>query len=210
MLLFRCYLILGLLQFRRRPTAKGVGLHVEDSHVDNHLEDGFTPLETIRRFNMEPRSMVVRVMKKVEICGHWGIDILGPLPTAPGNLKFLAIVVEHLTKFGFLKAITSKDDTLFKEGIFAELCSGLKITQSFSPITEHVEIMNHIKKQLARSQQGWVDDLARVLWFKLGDLALLFQDNKEGHNMWKGPHIISGVYEGELHKITDASDYSLV
>ncbi|GJR25034.1 reverse transcriptase domain-containing protein [Tanacetum coccineum] len=28
--------------------------------------------------------------------------------------------------------------------------------------------------------------------------------------MWKGPHIISGVYEGELYKITDASDYLLV
>ncbi|GKC54707.1 reverse transcriptase domain-containing protein [Tanacetum coccineum] len=24
--------------------------------------------------------------------------------------------------------------------------------------------MNHIEKQLVRCQQGWVDDLARVLW----------------------------------------------
>ncbi|GJT51526.1 hypothetical protein Tco_0977683 [Tanacetum coccineum] len=35
--------------FRRRPTAKGVGLRVADSHTGNHPEDGFTPLETIRR-----------------------------------------------------------------------------------------------------------------------------------------------------------------
>ncbi|GJZ31937.1 reverse transcriptase domain-containing protein [Tanacetum coccineum] len=68
------------------------------------------------------------------------------------------------TKFGVPKSITSKDDKQFREGIFVDLCSGLKITQTFSPITEHVEIMNHIKKQLARSQQGWADDLARVLW----------------------------------------------
>ncbi|GKF49322.1 reverse transcriptase domain-containing protein [Tanacetum coccineum] len=27
-----------------------------------------------------------------------------------------------------------------------------------------MEIMNHIEKQLARSQQGWVDDIAQVLW----------------------------------------------
>ncbi|GJR20918.1 reverse transcriptase domain-containing protein [Tanacetum coccineum] len=27
-----------------------------------------------------------------------------------------------------------------------------------------MEIMNHIKKQLARSQQGWVDDIAQILW----------------------------------------------
>ncbi|GKC63353.1 hypothetical protein Tco_1095951, partial [Tanacetum coccineum] len=31
-------------------TAKGVGLRVADSHTGNHREDGFTPLETIRRF----------------------------------------------------------------------------------------------------------------------------------------------------------------
>ncbi|GJU01729.1 hypothetical protein Tco_1112067 [Tanacetum coccineum] len=31
-------------------TAKGVGLRVADSHTGNHCEDGFTPLETIRRF----------------------------------------------------------------------------------------------------------------------------------------------------------------
>ncbi|GJX52899.1 hypothetical protein Tco_0281268 [Tanacetum coccineum] len=37
------------MRFRRRPTAKGVGLRVADSHAGNHPEDGFTPLETIRR-----------------------------------------------------------------------------------------------------------------------------------------------------------------
>ncbi|GJY32323.1 fanconi anemia group J protein, partial [Tanacetum coccineum] len=36
-------------KFRRRPTAKGVGLRVADSHTGNHPEDDFTPLETIRR-----------------------------------------------------------------------------------------------------------------------------------------------------------------
>ncbi|GJS38580.1 hypothetical protein Tco_0563623 [Tanacetum coccineum] len=35
--------------FRRRPTAKGVGLRVADSRTGNHPEDDFTPLETIRR-----------------------------------------------------------------------------------------------------------------------------------------------------------------
>ncbi|GKD10490.1 reverse transcriptase domain-containing protein [Tanacetum coccineum] len=121
---------------------------------------------------------------------HWGVNILGPLPTAPGGFKFLAIAVEHSTKwveakpltvingrhaerfvweyvvcrFGVPRTISSKDEKHFREGIFADLCKGLKVTQSFSPITEHMEIMNHIEKQLARSQQGWVDDLAQVLW----------------------------------------------
>ncbi|GKB74659.1 hypothetical protein Tco_0936071, partial [Tanacetum coccineum] len=35
--------------FHQRPTAKGEGLRVADSHTGNHPEDGFTQLETIRR-----------------------------------------------------------------------------------------------------------------------------------------------------------------
>ncbi|GJX81533.1 reverse transcriptase domain-containing protein [Tanacetum coccineum] len=120
-------------------------------------------------FNAEPRSMVVRITKQgyyspsmhrdaakvlqdCEKCKeqsairkvaessaitagsgwpfrHWGVNILGPMPIAPGDL-----------------------------------CKGLKLTQSFFPIMEHIEIMNHIEKQLARSKQGWVNDLAQVLW----------------------------------------------
>ncbi|GKD50562.1 ribonuclease H-like domain-containing protein [Tanacetum coccineum] len=120
---------------------------------------------------------------------HWGVSIIGPLPTAPRGLKFLAIAIKHSMKwieakpltivntrhierfvceyvvyrFGVPHIISSKDDKHFKEGIFADLYRGLKITQSFSPITEHMEIISIIEKQLIRRQQGWVDDLPQVL-----------------------------------------------
>ncbi|GJZ12273.1 reverse transcriptase domain-containing protein [Tanacetum coccineum] len=51
--------------------------------------------------------------------------------------------------------------------MFADLCRGLKVTQSFSPITEHIEIMHHIERQLTQSQQGWVDNLAKTLWIHI-------------------------------------------
>ncbi|GKB94574.1 reverse transcriptase domain-containing protein [Tanacetum coccineum] len=121
---------------------------------------------------------------------HWKVSILGPLPTALGGLKFLAIAIEHSTKwiegkplttvnarhierfvweyvvcrFGVPQIISSKDDKQFKEGIFVDLCIGLKITRSFSLITEHIEIISRIEKQLTRNQQGWVEDLPQVLW----------------------------------------------
>ncbi|GJV89168.1 reverse transcriptase domain-containing protein [Tanacetum coccineum] len=121
---------------------------------------------------------------------HWGIHILGPLPMAPGGLQFLAIAVEHSTKwveakpitvknarqvekfvweyvvcrFGVPRMISSKEEEHFKKGIFADFCKGLKITQTFSPFTEHMEIMHYIEKQLVRSQQSWVDNLAKELW----------------------------------------------
>ncbi|GKB56382.1 reverse transcriptase domain-containing protein [Tanacetum coccineum] len=40
---------------------------------------------------------------------HWGIHILGPLPMAPGGLQFLAIAVEHSTKWVEAKPITVKN-----------------------------------------------------------------------------------------------------
>nr|GEW75846.1 hypothetical protein [Tanacetum cinerariifolium] len=36
--------------FVKDLTAKGMGLRMADSHIGNHREDDFTPLETIRRF----------------------------------------------------------------------------------------------------------------------------------------------------------------
>ncbi|GJZ89447.1 reverse transcriptase domain-containing protein [Tanacetum coccineum] len=95
---------------------------------------------------------------------YWGLHILGPLPMAPRGLQFLEIAVEHSTKFRVPWIISSKEEKHFKEGMFADLCKGLKVVQSFSPITEHMEIMHHIERQLTRSQQGWVDNLTKTLW----------------------------------------------
>ncbi|GJU48268.1 reverse transcriptase domain-containing protein [Tanacetum coccineum] len=94
---------------------------------------------------------------------HWGVKILGPLSMALGGLKFLALAIEHSTKWIEAKPLTT-DEKHFKEGIFADLYRGFKVTQSFSPITVHMEIMSRIKKQLARSQQEWVDNLSQILW----------------------------------------------
>ncbi|GJT52890.1 reverse transcriptase domain-containing protein [Tanacetum coccineum] len=60
--------------------------------------------------------------------------------------------------------------------MFADLCKGLKITQSFSPVTEHMEIMQHLGRQLTRSQQGWVDNLSKTLWIHI---TLLRNSEKE-------------------------------
>ncbi|GJT15656.1 reverse transcriptase domain-containing protein [Tanacetum coccineum] len=88
---------------------------------------------------------------------HWGVSILGPLPTPPEVEKFAWEYI--ICIFGVPRTISSKEEKHFKKGIFADLCKGLKITQSFSSTIEHTKIMNHIEKQLTRSQQGWV-----VLW----------------------------------------------
>ena len=36
---------------------------------------------------------------------RWGIDIVGPLPTAPGNFKYTAVAVEYFSKWIEAKAL---------------------------------------------------------------------------------------------------------
>ncbi|GKB42925.1 reverse transcriptase domain-containing protein [Tanacetum coccineum] len=260
-------------------------------------------------FNTKPRSMVVKVMKQgyywpsmyrdtakkiqdytqcqaystTKSLSKDAITMEAKPVTVANGRQVEKFAWEHvICRFGVPQAITLKDDNQFKEGIFADFCSGLKIMQYFSPIKDHVEIMNNIEKQFVRSQQGLVDDLARVLWvhrtlprnnqnktsftltygseaiiltavsliskneepvagekvkrkegrevasieeayyrnklqryhntrsnhskFKLEDFVLLSQGNKDGQNVWQGHHIINKAYEGELYKITNASD----
>ncbi|GJX31177.1 reverse transcriptase domain-containing protein [Tanacetum coccineum] len=95
---------------------------------------------------------------------HWGVHVMGPLPMAPRGLQFLEIAEYVVCRFGIPWMISSKEEKHFKEGIFVDLCKGLIITQTFSPVTEHMEIMHYIEKQLVRSQQNWADDLAKELW----------------------------------------------
>nr|GEY80026.1 hypothetical protein [Tanacetum cinerariifolium] len=116
-------------------------------------------------FNMEPRSMVVRIIKQEAI--------------PPSAESLTPISKEH----------NSKDKR--KEDEDKEVAS-----------IEEAYYRNKLRR--------YYDTRSSRSRFKLGDFVLLFQGNKEGHNVWEGPHIISGVYERELYKITDASDYSLV
>ncbi|RDX76126.1 hypothetical protein CR513_43921, partial [Mucuna pruriens] len=88
----------------------------------------------------------------------WGVDILGPFPTAPGQIKFLIIAVDYFTKwveakpiamisierikrfywkkiicrFGLPAEIVSDNGTQFASQSTAEFCKQLKIKQLFT------------------------------------------------------------------------------
>jgi hypothetical protein len=51
----------------------------------------------------------VQLLPPVWPLSRWGIDIVGPLPTAPGNYKYAAVTVEYYSKWVEAKAL--KDNT---------------------------------------------------------------------------------------------------
>ncbi|RDX64827.1 Tf2-9, partial [Mucuna pruriens] len=92
----------------------------------------------------------------------WGVDILGPFPPAPGQVKFLIVAVDYFTKwieaepvatitaervkkfywkkiicrFGIPAEIVSDNGTQFASKATTEFCQGLKIRQVFTSV-EH-------------------------------------------------------------------------
>ncbi|GJW40525.1 hypothetical protein Tco_0066370 [Tanacetum coccineum] len=115
------------MQFHRRPAVKGVGLCVADSYTGNHLEDDFTPLETIRRllvvirrrshsgfkgeaFEPERRDVKVIVTKKSQTIldaplgyvglytHHFSLSNLR-LPIPPFICKVLNYFKVHISRF---------------------------------------------------------------------------------------------------------------
>ncbi|CAL0314908.1 unnamed protein product [Lupinus luteus] len=93
---------------------------------------------------------------------RWGMDILGPFPQAPGQLKFLIVAIDYFTKwieaealatitsaniqkftwrniitrFGIPATIVTDNGTQFADRRFQELLSGLHIKQRFTSV-EH-------------------------------------------------------------------------
>ncbi|RDX59106.1 Pol polyprotein, partial [Mucuna pruriens] len=92
----------------------------------------------------------------------WGVDILGPFPVTPGQIKFLIVAIDYFTKwveaepittissekvkrflwkkiicrFGILVEIVSDNETQFASRLTAEFCEGLSIKQLFTSV-EH-------------------------------------------------------------------------
>nr|GEW39262.1 hypothetical protein [Tanacetum cinerariifolium] len=124
-------------------------------------------------FNMEPRSMVVKVLKQ----GHYW----------PSMYRDTAKIIQDCTQF----QEQSMENAKRKEGEERELAS-----------IEDAYFHNKLRRyHNARSNR---------FNFKLGDFVLLSLRSTDSQQVWQGPHMVNGVYEGELYKITDASDYSLV
>ncbi|RDX98991.1 hypothetical protein CR513_18019, partial [Mucuna pruriens] len=121
----------------------------------------------------------------------WGVDILGPFPPAPGQVKFLIVAVDYFTKwveakpvttitaervkrFGIPAEIVSDNGTQFASKAMAEFCEGLKIKQVFTSV-EHPQsngqaeaankiILRRLRKRLEEAKGRWAKELPQVLW----------------------------------------------
>ncbi|GJV04480.1 hypothetical protein Tco_1338049 [Tanacetum coccineum] len=199
--------------------------------------EGWTPfiLEVAKAIQDYEKCKEQSVIRKARTSGaiaarstwpfsHLGIHILGLLPMALGGLQFLAIAVEYSTKFKVPQIISSKEEKHFKEGMFVDLCKGLKVTQSFSHVIEHMEIMHHIERQgmsaesnQGKRKQGSGFDRKGILLKQVTKIPQHKEQSPHVHrgrfrnaNEWQGSYIINEVHKEELYTIVDTTDHSLV
>ncbi|XP_072072086.1 uncharacterized protein [Arachis hypogaea] len=102
--------------------------------------------------------------------GQWGVDLLGPFPVGPGQVKYLIVAIDYYTKwvkaeplatisssncrkfmwrqvitrFGIPEVVISDNGTQFTDKKFTEFLSGLGIKQRFSSV-EHPQTNGQVE-----------------------------------------------------------------
>ncbi|KAL6312785.1 hypothetical protein AAG906_005958 [Vitis piasezkii] len=89
---------------------------------------------------------------------QWGMDIVGPFPTAAAQKKFLLVATDYFSKFvwknivcrfGIPQAIVTDNDPQFDSSAF-------KATNK--------TLLSALKKRLEKAKAKWVEELPGVLW----------------------------------------------
>ncbi|RVW78101.1 hypothetical protein CK203_049730 [Vitis vinifera] len=82
---------------------------------------------------------------------QWGMDIVGPLPAAPAQKKFLLVATDYFSKWVKLKHM---------------LASKTRMSPSFNGQAEATNktLITALKKRLEQAKGKWVEELPGVLW----------------------------------------------
>ncbi|XP_059432543.1 uncharacterized protein LOC132165870 [Corylus avellana] len=99
---------------------------------------------------------------------QWGVDIVGPLPTGKGEVRFVVVAVDYFTKWAEAEALQFDCES------FRNWCAGLHVRQYFSSpghpqANGQVEATNKtifqiLKKKLGQHKGEWSENLPEVLW----------------------------------------------
>ncbi|GJW21912.1 reverse transcriptase domain-containing protein [Tanacetum coccineum] len=97
---------------------------------------------------------------------QWGMDVLGPLPEAPGKVKFLIVVVDYFTKWIEAKPLAKTTGKEVKKFTWDNIINTVVAHPQANDLVKRANrsLMEGIKTQLGREKKGWVDELPNVLW----------------------------------------------
>ncbi|XP_057760925.1 uncharacterized protein LOC130981349 [Arachis stenosperma] len=83
---------------------------------------------------------------------QWGVDLLGPFPVGPGQVKYLIVAIDYYTKWIEAEPLASISSSNCRKFLWRQVESANKI------------IFLGLKKRLDNKKGAWADELASVLW----------------------------------------------
>ncbi|GKE30883.1 reverse transcriptase domain-containing protein [Tanacetum coccineum] len=81
---------------------------------------------------------------------QWGMDVLGPLPEAPGKVRFVLVAVDYFTKWIEAKPLAKTAGREVKKFVWDNIVCRYGLPK--------------IIAGKGRDRKGWVDKLPNVLW----------------------------------------------
>ncbi|GKC29424.1 reverse transcriptase domain-containing protein [Tanacetum coccineum] len=163
-------------------------------------------------FNMEPRLMVVRITKQGYYWPSMHKDVARIIKDCERCKEQFAI---HRTLPRNNQKETPFILTYDSEVIIPTVESN--VAKDDRGRTKEVTKRKESKEVASIEEAYYQNELRRYhskrsnhSTYKVGDFILLLQNNKENPQVWQVPHTIREVYEGELYKIIDTSDHSLI
>ncbi|GJR30389.1 reverse transcriptase domain-containing protein [Tanacetum coccineum] len=92
---------------------------------------------------------------------QWRIDIVGPLPTAPGGAGFLVVSIDYFIKWVEGKLLTSTTGKHMEKFVWEHIMCRFGRPQV--EVTNR-EIIKEMELRLRKAHQAWINELQQVLW----------------------------------------------
>ncbi|RVW99982.1 Transposon Ty3-I Gag-Pol polyprotein [Vitis vinifera] len=92
---------------------------------------------------------------------QWGMDVVGPLPAAPAQKKFLLVATDYFSKWVEAEAYASIKDKDVTKFVWKNIVCRFGIPQAEAT---NKTLINALKKRLEQAKGKWVEELPGVLW----------------------------------------------
>ncbi|XP_071727358.1 uncharacterized protein [Rutidosis leptorrhynchoides] len=142
----------------------------------------------------------------------WAIDIVGPFPAGPDNVKFLIVAIDYLTKWVKAKAAVIPTEILvptYRVANFEEEANDDALGENLNFIEER-RLMAAIREANNKQQIAkYYNKRVRALSFDVGEWVLRNNDASRAENLgklgpsWEGPYQVVAINAAGSYKIAD-------
>ncbi|XP_071699768.1 uncharacterized protein [Rutidosis leptorrhynchoides] len=147
--------LLAGLNIARKMDITKLRAFTDSQLVENQFNGSFEEHDSSMQKYLQMLKELIVWFEHFELA-QWAIDIVGPFPAGPGNVKFLIVAIDYFTKWVEAKAVGTITGVQFTSVAHPQANGLCEVTNR--------DIVSGIKKRLYEKRTDWVDELPNVLW----------------------------------------------